>query len=280
MDDDRRPRGGCPSAYVYVAPLRAADMDFADRLRAGESVVGNWLTLADPAVAEISAGLDYDFVVIDTEHSPSNLETVSNLIRGVEAAGETAPIVRVPWNDHVRVKRILDVGPAGLMSPMVDTAEEAESFVEAARYPPEGRRGIAAGRAADYGIDYPEYVERANDELVLVTQVESETAVENAGDIAAVDGIDALFVGPADLSAALGNLGGYDDDRFRDAVESVLDAAHAEGVPVGTLATSEENLRRWVDLGYDFQLVGVDTSYVVEGSRRAKSTFEDLMGGE
>ncbi|MFB6155336.1 MAG: HpcH/HpaI aldolase/citrate lyase family protein [Haloferacaceae archaeon] len=252
-------------------------MEFRERLRAGEPVVGNWLTLSDPAVGEISAGLGFDFVVVDTEHSPSNLETVTNVIRGVEAAGDTAPLVRVPWNDHVRIKRVLDVGPAGLMSPMVDTAAEAESFVEAARYPPEGRRGVAGARAADYGLDFPDYVERANDELVLVTQIESETAVENAGDIAAVDGIDALFVGPADLSTALGDLGGYYDDRFVDAVERVLDAAHAEGVPVGTLATSEDLVERWAELGYDYQLVGVDANYVVEGSQRAKSTYEDLM---
>lgn len=253
-------------------------MTFADRLRAREPVVGNWHSLSDPAVTEISAGLDFDFVVVDTEHSPLSLESVTNLLRGAAAGDGTAPIVRVPWNDHVRIKRVLDVGPAGLMSPMVDTPAAARSFVEAARYPPDGRRGIAAARAAEYGLEFPGYVERANDDLVLVTQVESEAAVENAGAIAEVDGIDALFVGPSDLSAALGNLGGFEDARFEEAVASILEGAHDAGVPVGTLATAPDLIERWHDLGFDFQVVGSDTGYVVEGSRRAKAAFEALSG--
>lgn len=255
-------------------------MTFADRLRDGEPVVGNWLSMSDPAVAEISSGLGFDFVMIDTEHTPSSLETVANLVRGVEAGGDAAPLVRVPWNDHVRVKRVLDIGPAGLMSPMVATADEAESFVDAARYPPEGRRGVAAARASKYGLEFPEYVDRANDDLVLVTQIESEQAVANAGEIAAVDGIDALFVGPADLSRSLGDLGAYDGERFREAVGRVLDAAHAEDVPVGTLATGRDDIERWAEVGYDFQLVGSDAGYVVEGSRAAKETYESLMDAE
>jgi len=255
-------------------------MTFADRLRDGEPVVGNWLSMSDPAVAEISSGLGFDFVMIDTEHTPSSLETVTNLVRGVQAGGDAAPLVRVPWNDHVRVKRVLDIGPAGLMSPLVATAEEAESFVEAARYPPEGRRGVAAARASKYGLEFPEYVDRANDDLVLVTQVETEEAVANAGEIAAVDGIDALFVGPADLSRALGDLGAYDAERFRDAVDRVLEAAHAEDVPVGTLATSRDDVDRWAEVGYDFQLVGTDAGYVLQGSREAKAAYESLMSEE
>jgi 2-dehydro-3-deoxyglucarate aldolase/4-hydroxy-2-oxoheptanedioate aldolase len=257
---------------------------FRDRLRAGDPVVGNWLSLGEPALAEVSADMGFDFVLIDTEHTPLSLETATDLARAVNAgrADETgtAPLLRVPWNDPVRIERALDVGVEGLMSPMVDTPAEARALVDAARYPPAGSRGLAAARAADYGRSFDEYVSRANDDLVLVAQMESGEAVANAADIAAVDGIDALFVGPADLSAAVAELGAYDDPAFVEAVATVLEAADDAGVPVGTLATDPEQIDRWAAVGFDFQIVGVDVSYVVEGARRAMERYADAMGDQ
>lgn len=186
--------------------------------------------------------------------------------------GEAASVVRVAWNDPVRIKRVLDTGPTGVMVPMVETREEAEAFVEATHYPPDGVRGMAAARASGYGTRFEAYAERANDEVVAIAQVETETGVENAPDIAAVEGVDALFVGPADLGASLGSAPG--EPRFEDAVASVVEAAHAAGVAVGTLATRTDAIADWVERGVDFLAVGYDLQYLAEGAEAARSAYE------
>lgn len=248
-------------------------------IRSREPVAGTWLSIGHPAVAEISAGLGFDFVTIDTEHAPLGTETVENMLRAVDAAdGETEAVVRVAWNDPVRIKRALDVGPAGIMVPMVETREDAEAAVDAIRYPPEGSRGIAAARASDYGRSFEEYVENANGDLLTIVQVESERAVGNAAEIASVDGIDALLIGPADLSASLGAFGEDDDRAVSKAIDRVLDAAHDADVPVGTLATSTDQIAWRVGQGFDFLITGVDATHLAEGSVRAREAYEDAVG--
>jgi len=248
------------------------------RLRDGESVTGYWTTLADPAVPELVAETGFDFVVVDTEHTPSSLETVANGLRAVDAAstdaaGGTVGVVRVPWNDRVKIKRVLDLDPAGVMAPMVSTPGEATEFVAATRYPPRGARGIGVGRSAGYGRDVAGQVARDDADLVRVAQIETESGVENVGDIAAVDGLDALFVGPADLSAALGSFGDHGDE-FEDAVSRVLDAGSEHDTPVGTLATSAEDVERWVEWGFDYVICGVDTLDLVRGADAALAAHE------
>lgn len=252
--------------------------DFASVLREGEPVVGTWLAFGHPGVAEAVATADLDFVVVDTEHAPAGLEAVENVLRAVEAApGDTTPLARVPWNDPVRIKRLLDTGPAGLVVPMVETAAEARDAVAAMRYPPEGERGIAAARASDYTAGFPEYVERANEDVLTVVQVESGRGVENAGEIAAVDGVDALFVGPADLSASLGAFPDTSDARVLDAVSDVVAAGDDAGVPVGTLVVDPADVEPWLDRGLDFLVVGFDVAFAVDGARRSVAAFEDAV---
>jgi 2-keto-3-deoxy-L-rhamnonate aldolase RhmA len=252
--------------------------DFAARLRAGEPVVGHWLSVGHPTVAEVVAR-DADFAVVDTEHAPTDLADVPNVVRAIETAGDgtTAPLARVADNDPVRIKRVLDTGVSGVFVPMVESAEEARNAVEAVRYPPEGVRGIAGSRANDYGRDLAEQVESGTHDPVTVLQVESERAVANAAEIAAVDGVDALLVGPADLSGSLGVFGEYDSRTFREAVETTIERAHESDTPVGTLATSDEEIRRWADYGYDYQVVGVDKGYLASGAERAQATYDEAM---
>jgi len=250
------------------------------RFRDEESVVGTWVSLSDPAVAEIGAELGFDFALVDTEHTANSLETVIAMARAVDAAeGSTRTVVRVPWNDPVRIKRVLDIGVAGVMVPMVGSAEEARDFVEATRYPPDGVRGVAGGRASRYGLDFEEYV-RSDDAPLTVAQIETEDGLDAVEEIAAVDGLDALFVGPADLSAALGVFGEWDSERFLAAVEAVVDAADEAGVPVGTLATTPDGVEDWVDLGFDFVIAGTDTAHLVGGSLRALQAHESATGGD
>ncbi|MFB6177941.1 MAG: HpcH/HpaI aldolase/citrate lyase family protein [Halobaculum sp.] len=249
------------------------DADISRRLRE-ERPAGVWLSLPSPAVAEVVAGSDLDFVVADTEHTSSGVETVEEIVRAVDAApGDTVTIVRTAWNDPVRIKRLLDTGAAGVVAPQVETVSEASSFVDATRYPPDGDRGLAAGRASDYGRTLDDYYETAGDRLATVAQIESGAAVENAGEISAVEGLDSLFVGPADLSASLDVFGEYESEQFRDAVGQVLDDSE---IPVGTLAVTPEEIEFWDELGFDYVVCGVDATYLQRGVDAALQEYDAL----
>lgn len=240
--------------------------------------VGNWVSIGHPAVVEVNAALEFDFVLIDTEHTTMTLETVEHLVRAVECGdGDTEAIVRVPDDDPSRIKRVLDIGAAGIMVPMIETAEEARELVEAVHYPPEGIRGIAGGRAAKYGLDFQEYVENADDSILTFVQIETETGLANVENIAAVDGIDSLFVGPADLSGALGVLGQHDPAKLQEAIDRVLDAGEASEVPVGTLTVDPDQIDGRVDEGFDFLIVGKDTVELAASSREAKERYENAV---
>ncbi|WP_158059183.1 HpcH/HpaI aldolase family protein [Halorussus halophilus] len=247
------------------------------RLDDGDSVVGQWLAIGHPTVAERCAP-HADFVVVDTEHTPTTLESVTNVVRAAEAtAGETASLARVADNDPVRIKRVLDTGVSGVLVPMVESAEQAREAVEAVRYPPDGVRGIAGSRANEYGDAIDAAVESAGTELTTIVQIETERAVDTAAEIAAVEGVDALLVGPADLSGNLGVFGEHESEVFTQAIESVLAGASDAGTPVGTLATDDAEIQLWADYGFDFQIVGTDIGYLGAGAEQAKETYEDVM---
>lgn len=249
-------------------------MNVHSTLESGRAI-GTWLSIPHPTVVEISAGLEYDFAVIDTEHAPTTTETVENMVRAIEAAGDVAPLARVAWNDPVRIKRLLDTGVAGLMIPMVETAEEARTAVDAMTYPPEGSRGIAAARASDYTLT-AEHVERASENLATIVQIETEAGVENAAEIGAITGVDALFVGPADLSGSLGVFGEFDAAPFTAAIERVIGAGRETDTPVGTLATSEAEIERFHAAGFDFLIAGTDMGHLRSGGRAAIETYDAL----
>jgi 2-keto-3-deoxy-L-rhamnonate aldolase RhmA len=252
-------------------------MTIRDAIRDRDPVTATWVSIGHPAIAELSSALDFDLVFLDTEHAATSVETLENLLRGVDAGGDAAPVVRVPWNDPVRIKRALDAGAEGVMAPMIDTREEAESFVAAARYPPKGIRGVAPVRASGYVTGYEEYVKTANDRVLTIAQIETERAVQNAGDIAAVDDLDALFVGPADLSTAMGHFGAPDHKDVDDAIGRVVEAAHDAGTAVGTIATDPDDIPRWIDRGMDFLVVGLDVGYIADGAIGALEAYERAL---
>ena len=256
------------------------DPGLADGLRDGESIVGNWVSIGHPTVAEVNGIVGFDFVLIDTEHSATGIETVAELVRALQYGSAPAPIVRVGGNDPVEIKRVLDIGVAGVMVPMVNTVAEAEAAVRAMRYPPEGIRGVAGGRATGYGSEFEEYVATANDALVTVVQIESEEGVENAEGIAAVEGVDALFVGPSDLSTSLGVAGEWESAVLEEAMEHVIEATEGTNTAVGSLALSEEDVERWMELGFDFLIVGTDTRYLIQRAAELKAAFEEAAGDE
>ncbi|AEN04543.1 HpcH/HpaI aldolase/citrate lyase family protein [Halolamina sp.] len=259
---------------------RTDRMDLRQQLAADASPIGSWVSLGSPAAAEIVGALEFDFVVVDTEHTPLSIESVEDLVRAVDASGQTDTVVRVPENDETEIKRALDLGAAGVMAPQVETEAEAEELVAATRYPPEGIRGIAGSRANGYGKDIGPYFEAANDEVAVLPQVETATGLTNVAEVAAVDGVDALFVGPADLSADLGCFGEYDAPEFVNAVDRVLDAGDHAGIPVGTLATSPDQISMWDEWGMDFLIAGTDIGYLREGAAAAKECYESLQSEE
>lgn len=251
------------------------DDDFPAKMRAGERLAGTWVGIGNPTAVEVSAVVGPDFLVLDLEHWPTSLESLHACIAAADGAGANGVVVRVPANEPWWFKRVLDLGADGIMVPMVDTADEAERAVRNMRHPPAGVRGVASTRATDYGERTAEYLARANDELLTVVQVESETAVANAEAIGAVEGVDAMFVGPSDLSWSLDVFGEFDDPVFQEAVDAVLAAGSKTDTTVGTLATDPESTRRWVRRGYDFVVTGVDFYHVKEGVRATLEAFDD-----
>jgi 2-keto-3-deoxy-L-rhamnonate aldolase RhmA len=241
-----------------------------------EPTLGHWLSIGHSAVAEILAMANGDFIVIDTEHTPIGLETLQNLIHAIESVGNgTEVLVRLPGNKPIAVKRALDTGATAIMVPMVNSAAEVERFVAAATFPPEGDRGIGGSRATGYGVNLSEHINSADREISLIAQIESETAVENASDIAAVEGIDALFIGPSDLSAAVGTFGDISDEEFVDCIQTVRDAAHDEGIAVGVFEPYPENLKKWRSLDFDYIVAGKDTLHLWNGAQHISEAFDE-----
>lgn len=246
-----------------------------DAIETGERPLGTWLSIGHPTIAEAVAQLDVDFLLVDMEHTTIDLETVESIARGVDAApGETATVVRVPWNDPVRLKRVIDIGVAGVMVPMIETADEARELVRSLQYPPDGIRGVAGSRATRFGKRFEEYVATANGSILTIAQIETKDGMDNAAEIAAVDGIDALFVGPADLSAALGLFGEWDSEELATAMKTIIDAGNGAGIPVGTLVTDLEKVGDRVEQGYDFLVAGKDVSLLMESVDDAIERYE------
>ncbi|WP_435096015.1 HpcH/HpaI aldolase family protein [Halarchaeum sp. P4] len=238
-----------------------------DDFRAREPVVGGWVSVPHPAVAELLGSLTYDFLVLDGEHGEATHQDLADMVRAVDGTrAPTRPLVRVSGADGVELQRVLNLGPAGVMVPEVETAAEAEAVVDACQYRPRGSRGVAGARANDYGADLDRQVTSGTD-VAVVVQIETEAGVENADAIAAVEGVDAVFLGPNDLSADLGVYGEYESGVFTAAVEAVVGAGEREETAVGTLAGDPDTVTERQKWGVDFVVAGTDTSMLADGAR-------------
>jgi 2-keto-3-deoxy-L-rhamnonate aldolase RhmA len=227
------------------------------RLKSGEATLGSWVSVAHPTVAEVMGLAGYDWLLIDMEHGIIGIEMVQNLVQAIQLT-PAAPLVRVPWNDAVAIKQVLETGPVGLLVPQVNTPAEAARAVQAASYPPRGIRGIGCQRPAGFGAWFDEYLRKANGELLIGVQIEHVRAVENIREILAVEGVDLVFVGANDLSASMGLLGQTQDPRVQEAISLVLSQANAAGVPSGLMAADPEEANRRIDEGVQFVGIGHD----------------------
>jgi 4-hydroxy-2-oxoheptanedioate aldolase len=229
------------------------------KLDFGQSVIGPFLTLNCPDLVELMGLTGFDFLIIDTEHGPMEAESIQNLIRAAELRGIT-PIVRVSEARDVTILKTLDVGAHGIQVPQVNSREAAESVVRAAKYFPVGSRGAAMPRAADYGLlPFHEHLASANEQTMVIVHCENRAGLSCIEDIAAVPGVDVVFVGPYDLSQSLGFPGQLDCPQVVLAVERALKAAKAAGKPAGIFVTSEEEALMRLDQGFRYIAYSMDS---------------------
>lgn len=240
-----------------------------ERLKQGATLFGAWLSMTDPAVAEIMAGVGFDYVLIDTEHAPWTMPALQTALMAFRGSS-SVPIVRVPWNDPVYIKQALDVGAEGIIAPMVRTTAEARAMVAACRYPPDGIRGFGPRRASDYGRNTDGYVADANRSIVVIPQIEDVRTVAEIDDFLGVDGIDAICIGPNDLSGSAGVMRQHDHPVVRDAIDRILRAATARGLAVCTGVTlPPEKQGDWVGRGARLALVTSDVELLAKGGAEA-----------
>ncbi len=246
------------------------------RLERGQPSLGCWLHLCSPLAAELVALAGYHAVLIDLEHGPGDLLNAVQLMQAVSAT-EATPVVRVPANDPVWIKRALDIGALGIMVPEVGSADEARAAVAACLYPPAGRRGVAYPlvRASGYGLD-TDYASAAGDKLLVIAQIESAAGVANSAEIAAVKGIDMLFIGPFDLSAGLGKPGDFDDPEVGALLQRAEAAARASGKPLGGLPYGGRGAGDMVAAGYTFVTSGSDVAFLRDAARGDVQALERL----
>ena len=250
-----------------------------ERVLAGEFLAGGWCNLGSSVTAEIAGLAGFDWVLIDTEHGTGDLDALVGQLQAVSAT-PAVPIVRIAWNDPPRYKRVLDMGAMGVMAPYVNTAEEARQAASSMRYPPAGIRGVAKlNRGSSFGADFDRYFTTANDGLLTVVQIESPDAVANAEKIAAVDGVDVLFIGPLDLSVNLGIPQQFDHPKFKAALEKVAKAARGAGKAAGILLLSEDQVEEVKAAGFTFVALGSDGGFVAAGMRRAAARLKGKGGG-
>lgn len=246
---------------------------FKKALAERRAQVGLWLSMADPYLAETSATAGFDWMLIDGEHAPNDLRSILGALQAI-APYRSQPVVRAVAGEVSLIKQLLDIGAQNLLVPMVDTAEQARRLVAATRYPPAGIRGVgsAVGRVSRWSAR-TDYLDVADDEVCLLVQAETVTALSNLEAICAVDGVDGVFIGPADLAASMGFRGRPGHPEVQGAIEQAIRTIVASGKAAGTLTSDPVLARRYLDLGCTFVAVGVDVLLYASAARKLAQQF-------
>jgi 4-hydroxy-2-oxoheptanedioate aldolase len=246
---------------------------FKRALEAGRAQIGLWSSLSSNYTVEVIAGAGFDWILLDTEHSPNDLESVLSQLQAA-APYPTHPVVRVAWNDMVLIKRLLDVGAQSLLVPYVSTPEEAAAAVSYVRYPPDGVRGVAGTTRASRFGRVKDYARRAHEEICLLVQVETQPALENLEAICAVDGVDGVFIGPADLHASLGYPGEIANAKVKPLIDDAIRRIRKRGKAPGILTPNEADARHWLECGALFVAVGADVGILARGAEALAAKFK------
>lgn len=246
---------------------------FKAGLASNKAQIGLWSTLCSNVVAEIIGQCGFDWILLDTEHTPNEPPMLVAQMQAL-ATSPSSIIVRPAWNDAVLIKRLLDIGAQTLLVPFVQNAAEAKAAVAATRYPPAGIRGAtSSGRAAGYG-KVKNYLRDAANELCVIVQIETFDALSHLEDIAAVPGVDAIFIGPSDLSASMGHIGNAKHEDVQAAIKDGINRLNALGKPAGILAFNPDDANRYMEWGFSFVAVGSDTSVLSRGADRLSGLFK------
>ena len=245
---------------------------FKEALKAGRAQIGLWSSLSSSYTVEVIAGAGFDWLLLDMEHSPNDVESLLGQLQAA-APYATHPVVRVPWNDMVAIKRVLDVGAQALLVPYVSTAEEAVAAVSYTRYPPRGVRGVAGTTRATRFGRIKDYAVRAHEELCLLVQVETRAALDNIEAICAVEGVDGVFIGPADLHASLGYPGEIAHPKVKPLIDDAVRRIRKAGKAPGILTPNEADARHWLECGALFVAVGADVGLLARGAEALAAKF-------
>ncbi|OON39599.1 2-dehydro-3-deoxyglucarate aldolase [Izhakiella australiensis] len=246
---------------------------FRQRLLAGETLIGSWCALANPITTEILGLAGFDWLVLDGEHAPNDVTTFVPQLMALKGS-PSAPVVRPPSNEPIIIKRLLDIGFYNFLIPFVETAEEATRAVASTRYPPAGIRGVSVSHRSNMFGTVPDYNGTVNDNITLLVQIETQQGVDNIDAIAAVDGVDGIFVGPGDLSAALGYLGQPSHPEVLKVIKHLFERAKVAGKPSGILAPVEADARRYLEWGAGFVAVGSDLGVFRNGTQSLCDKFK------
>jgi 4-hydroxy-2-oxoheptanedioate aldolase len=246
------------------------------RLKAGQPVFGCFITVPAPMMVELCGLVGFDFVVLDAEHAIADLETIENMIRAADATG-IVPIVRIAVNQPQIILRYMDAGALGAQLPQINTAAETRQVVDAVKYRPLGKRGLAGVRATDYGmgLPYPQYIQQANEETLVVVHIETPEAVAQLEEMVHVPGVDVFFIGPTDLSYSLGFPGEPDHPEVQEVIRRIIAIVRGAGKVVGTMATDVAGAKRCLDMGILYLATG-DRSLVVSS---AQAYLQGVRGG-
>ena len=232
--------------------------------------LGSWIMSASPIIAEAMGYAGYDWLLVDMEHSPIDLAQATAIMQALSGTPSEV-VLRVPWNDSVMVKRVMDAGARSIMFPFIQSVEEARAAVAATRYPPQGTRGVAAmHRASRFGTA-PDYLARANDQVAVILQLETPEAVALMPEIAALDGVDAVFIGPGDLSGGMGLLGQIGHADVQAALRGAAQAAQAAGLACGIVGADPASVRSYIEMGFSYVAIASDLGLLMGAAKSAAS---------
>lgn len=246
---------------------------FKHALKAGKAQIGLWSSLSSNYTVEVIAGAGFDWILLDSEHSPNDLESLLMQLQAA-AAYPTHPVVRVPWNDMVAIKRVLDIGAQSLLVPYVSTPAEAEAAVSYTRYPPSGVRGVAGTTRATRFGRIQDYARRAHEEVCVLVQVETQAALDSIEAICGIEGVDGVFIGPADLHASLGYPGEIANPKVKPLIDQAIRRIRQSGKAPGILTPNEADARHWLGCGALFVAVGADVGILARGAEALAAKFK------
>jgi 2-dehydro-3-deoxyglucarate aldolase/4-hydroxy-2-oxoheptanedioate aldolase len=248
-------------------------LSFRHRLREGRPLIGALLQMPLPEVAEIYAHAGYDWLFVDLEHSPMEARQALDIITAVDS--RVPCVVRVPWNDEAHIKKALDIGATGIIVPLVNTVEDAKRAVDRCKYPPQGVRSVGITRAQRFDLDFDGYMQRANDEVAVIVQIEHVDAARNIDAILDVPGIDGVFVGPFDLSGSMGKPGKINDPEVQQAIRDIIRACEKRDIARCIYAHSPAHAKTYLEQGY--RVIGLCTDYITL-ARAAAAALKEVRG--